>query len=356
MLEMRVACVLSPKTHYTFKRMNKRTNWRLIDEIEARDAAQNMARDEIALWQMRASDAPLLRFYRWNPACLSLGRFQKIGSIPPNDGEFGRDIVRRPTGGRAVWHQHEITYSVVLHEELLPANERSVTASYARISDGFLRGLQLLGIEAQIAPAAPNVVTPNIAAPFGATMNEPKSHTSSTRSLDAATADTVTVSTENSLQNAAAPKTAAFKTAAPKTEISPNCFESATRADFVVDGRKILGAAQCRHGGAILQHGSLLLDADLSSWRARAGGNLSRVVTLKTLGTEASRDEIIAALCAGIAASWNATLQKSDWSRAENAIATRLADEKYRRATWNRDAQEIPAASIQEICALSNSN
>jgi lipoyl(octanoyl) transferase len=91
-----------------------RPRWRLLDTPPA-PGAWNMAVDEALAESVRAGGAPVLRFYRWSPACLSLGRNQ------PADGydrdrirRRGVEVVRRPTGGRAVLHHRELTYSVAV--------------------------------------------------------------------------------------------------------------------------------------------------------------------------------------------------------------------------------------------------
>ena len=261
--------------------------WRLIQD-EARSGAQNMARDEAFLWNMKSGNAPILRFYGWNPACLSVGRFQKTETLPDANHTF----VRRPTGGRAVWHQHEITFAVIIHEELLAPNERSVAASYRRLSEGFLEGLKTLGVDARIGDAI-----------------------SSTRS-------------------------------------SPNCFASATRADFQIDGRKLLGAAQCHKNGAILQHGSLLLDADEELWKSRAGGEMNRVATFKSLGIESSREEIVAALVAGLAKAWRAEFKKSEATPHEARTSDLLLESKYLSLDWNERASETGASEWAQNAAF----
>ncbi|MEO6907921.1 MAG: hypothetical protein ABI210_08530, partial [Abditibacteriaceae bacterium] len=86
-----------------------RTNWRLIQHGAA-TGAWNMAVDEALLEGARDSGIPVLRFYSWDPACISLGRLQKVPEVVRRS-IF--DWVRRPTGGRAVLHQHEVTYCAV---------------------------------------------------------------------------------------------------------------------------------------------------------------------------------------------------------------------------------------------------
>jgi lipoate-protein ligase A len=91
---------------------------------------ENMARDEALL----AEGTPALRFYRWSPPCVSLGYFQNAAADIDLDylTREGIDLVRRPTGGRAVLHEHELTYAVVLPESLLPAG---VVPSYRKIAE-----------------------------------------------------------------------------------------------------------------------------------------------------------------------------------------------------------------------------
>lgn len=263
-----------------------------------------MATDEALLWNMQPGDAPVVRFYDWNPSCLSLGRFQKVEDVAAR-GIWGVDVVRRPTGGRAVWHQHEITYCLVMREEYLPPNERSVAASYRRLSEGFLQGLKTLGVGAEIAPGNERAASLN--------------PTSSTRT---------------------------------RRDLSPNCFETATRADFVVNGRKLLGAAQCRRGGAILQHGSLLIDVEENAWKSRVGGSLGGIVTLRSLGVAVSRDKVVRALCEGLQQAWNASLQPDVCNPSEVDVARLLLRNKYKAGAWNARGLDLGADEQARIAAL----
>ncbi len=288
---------------YSIKDNQTQTAWRLIND-EAASGERNMAVDEallrVAAENVPQEDAPpILRFYDWNPACLSIGRFQKADALHL---DASQTFVRRPTGGRAVWHQHEITYSVVMRESLLPRDARSVAASYRWMSEGFLRGLRDLGVNAQIGDEKTTRVSP---------INQ----TSSTRSAAQTSARDATT-----------------------RDATTNCFDAATRADFVVDGRKILGAAQCREGGVILQHGSLLLDIDHDLWCAKAGGSLCDVVTLRALGVVASRDEIIDALARGFGKMACARLEKSVLSPREKAMAKTLL-QKHQSARWKLEGK-----------------
>lgn len=162
-----------------------------------------MAVDEALMQGVRAGDEPTLRFYRWEPACLSLGRNQ------PAAGEYDQDeirargihVVRRLTGGRAVLHHRELTYSVVIRDGELG----SPRDAYAAINRGLVAGLRELGAEVGLSsgPGDP----------------------------------------------------------APAPSLAP-CFREAAAGEVVARGRKLVGSAQYREGGVTLQHGSLLLADD----------------------------------------------------------------------------------------------
>lgn len=248
-------------------------DWRLIRD-GAFSGAWNMARDEALLCKQEVNTAPVLRFYDWNPACISLGRLQKDISFISHPSPL--NWVRRPTGGRAVLHQHEITYCAVVHESHLPRASRSVIGAYNWLSTGFIAGLETLGVSAQLSTA---------------------------HGRSAVVAD--------------------------------NCFQAAAQCDFVVDGRKLIGAAQCRRHGVILQHGAILLEIDEQAWRVAVGGAMGDAVSLRDLGIRQSRETIVEALAEGLARSWNVSLQVSEMSDAEVELASRLHIQKYSCDAWN---------------------
>jgi lipoate-protein ligase A len=164
--------------------------------------AENMARDREMLDQLVADDRPAtLRFYAWRPACISLGLGQRPEIL---DLEAVRtaclDVVRRPTGGQALLHDDEITYSVVASQQD-PLVGGSLMQTYHAITEAFLSGLAALGIKGQGADCEPR----------------------------------------------------------PAAGLTPVCFASASAEEILVGGRKLLASAQWRSRGAFLQHGSLLL-------------------------------------------------------------------------------------------------
>ena len=243
----------------------------------AHPGAWNMAADETLLLQNAGTNPlPTLRFYSWEPCCLSLGRLQKI--LPPGaflcDSERDFDLVRRPTGGRAVWHDAEVTYSISAPLEFLPPDARSVQGAYEWLSRGFLLGLEALGVKSQLAPPD------------------------------------------------------------KRGEGGPNCFASSAACDFLSHGKKLIGAAQCRLDGAFLQHGSLLLSLDEQAWREKTGGPMGGATSLEELGVRASRATVVAALCQGFERASGATLREGGWSEGELREIERLRTEKYGIREW----------------------
>lgn len=182
--------------------------WRFIDSGNA-SPSFNMALDEALLdWHSEGKIPPTIRFYGWNPPTLSIGYFQQVHKEINLDEvkKQGLGFVRRPTGGRGVLHEHELTYSVIVSEEH-PNMPATVTEAYRVISEGILRGFQHLGLEAYFSI--------------------PKSEAE-----------------KNDLKN-------------PRSAV---CFDAPSWYELVVEGKKVAGSAQTRQKGVILQHGSILLD------------------------------------------------------------------------------------------------
>ncbi|RYX85877.1 lipoate--protein ligase family protein [bacterium] len=243
--------------------------------------AYNMAADETLLRRnATAQPLPTLRFYAWDPFCLSLGRLQKTlppgALLPENERDF--DVVRRPTGGRAVWHAQEITYSICAPLDFLPENARSVQGAYEWLSGGFLLGLQSLGVQSSLAPSQ------------------------------------------------------------KRGEGGTNCFASSAACDFLVNGKKLIGAAQCRLEGAFLQHGSLLLSMNPDDWQQKTGGPMSGATSLAELGVHAPRHQIIAALCDGFERACAVSLMEGNWSEEEREQTQQLAGTKYLSPEWTLEA------------------
>lgn len=185
--------------------------WNFIN-TGSHDPYYNMAMDEALLnFVSRGEIDPVVRFYTWNPATLSVGYFQRLKKEIDIDKvkEKGFGLVRRQTGGRGVLHDKELTYSVIVSEEH-PNMPSTVTEAYRVISEGLLEGFKLLGFEAYFAI--------------------PRS------------------------------KEEREKLKQPRSAV---CFDAPSWYELVVEGRKIAGSAQTRQKGVILQHGSLLQDVNV---------------------------------------------------------------------------------------------
>lgn len=185
--------------------------WNFINS-GSHDPFYNMAMDEALLnFVSRGEIDPVIRFYTWDPATLSIGYFQRLKKEIDIDKvkEKGYGLVRRQTGGRGVLHDKELTYSVIVPESH-PKMPKTVTEAYRVISQGLLEGFKLLGFDAYFAV--------------------PKS------------------------------KEEREKLKQPRSSV---CFDAPSWYELVVEGRKIAGSAQTRQKGVILQHGSILKDIDI---------------------------------------------------------------------------------------------
>jgi len=127
--------------------------WRLL-QTGAHTASQNMAIDQAILdAHSRGKVPPTVRFYAWNPPAISIGYFQSLAEEVDVDAcqHLGVDYVRRITGGGAVFHDAELTYSIVI-SEAHPAIPKNILQSYGRICNALIRGLAHLGIHSRYAP------------------------------------------------------------------------------------------------------------------------------------------------------------------------------------------------------------
>ncbi|PTE67307.1 octanoyltransferase [Staphylococcus epidermidis] len=185
--------------------------WNFIN-TGSKNPYYNMAMDEALLnFVSRGEIDPVIRFYTWNPATLSIGYFQRLQKEIDIDKvkEKGYGLVRRQTGGRGVLHDKELTYSVIVPESH-PNMPSTVTEAYKIISQGLLEGFKNLGFETYFAI--------------------PRS------------------------------KEERDKLKQPRSSV---CFDAPSWYELVVEGRKIAGSAQTRQKGVILQHGSILQDKDI---------------------------------------------------------------------------------------------
>jgi lipoate-protein ligase A len=260
--------------------------WRLLISPPA-DGATNMAIDEAILRAVSAGLIPAtLRLYAWEPPCLSLGRGQPGAEVDRVAcARDGAHIVRRPTGGRAILHTDELTYSVIapLDEPRLAGD---IVTSYRRLSRALLAALQHMNVNVESHRAAtgePGAEAPN-----------------------------------------------------------PVCFEVPSHYELTTaDGRKLVGSAQMRTSDVVLQHGTLPLEGDIARIcrylneapapeRVRA-----RAATLESaLGRRVERAEAAEALVVGFSTALNLTLNRGELTPEEQSWVAELRDGKYANEVW----------------------
>jgi lipoate-protein ligase A len=266
----------------------------------------NMGLDEALLEAVIAGAQPAIRFYTWLPATLSLGTNQPFGEMDPAEcARRGFSVVRRITGGRAVLHQHELTYSVIAPEND-PRVSGGVVESYRKISAVLVDALNALGAPVTMAPA--------------------------NRDLRA---------------DLIAERSAALASSEGVESAHAVCFDAASDYELLANGKKLVGSAQARRGGVILQHGSILLDIDWEAWayvfayrtpegRERALQKLpSRMTSLgEVMGKSVIAEQVEAALAEAFAAKFGLDLKPSEPLPSEWGEAERLAAEKYGNDAW----------------------
>jgi lipoate-protein ligase A len=258
--------------------------WRLLVDGASR-GSWNMAVDQ-ALAESVDSGAspPVLRLYRWDPACLSLGFAQPFAAAAA---EFcarkGVDVVRRPTGGRAVLHHLELTYAVLASLDGRPF-AADLQAAYRRICRALVAGLRLVGVPAGLAGTPQDgMIRPIEAIP---------------------------------------------------------CFVGPATGEVVAAGRKLVGSAMRRMGATILQHGSILesWDGPLQAGCLGLPDDSSlrpAVVTVhEIVGGSLPVGRLEQAMAAGFATEFGIEADPSFLTAAEVARADELVRERYAHPRW----------------------
>jgi lipoate-protein ligase A len=263
--------------------------WRLIQTPPA-PGAWNMAIDEAILEAAGVGTVlPTLRLYSWEPLCLSLGYAQTIADVDfTRLSERGWQVVRRPTGGRAILHADELTYSIC-GPTGDPRLAGSVLESYRSLSAGLIAALHQLNV-----PAETHATTAE------------QSH-------------------------------------------GPVCFEEPSNYEITVLGRKLIGSAQARRKEGVLQHGTLPIQGDLGrivqglvfpsdDERRTAAERLhSRAATLEeNLGRVIPWQRVAQAFVSGFQEALNLSLIPGSLSPAELGRAEELVESKYAHDDWNR--------------------
>ncbi len=233
------------------------------------DGPTNMARDEALLQRVGSGDSPpTLRFYRWDPPTISLGYFQDFAeyqALPPPAGQLA--VVRRQTGGGAILHDQELTYALVLPIE-----------------------------HPLVAGGRCNALYDHVHSAFTAVLARHK-----------------------------VPITRPAATAGGCAQRGPFfCFERHSCFDLLAQGRKLMGSAQRRTAGAVLQHGSLVLDSRFGQQACSTVHQFAPSLDVDTLLEQIAR-----------AISGDAMERAEHLDPAELALAAELRG-KYAGAEWNR--------------------
>jgi lipoyl(octanoyl) transferase len=254
------------------------------------DATMNMAIDEsILIHHLQGEVPPTLRVFRWSQPSISLGRFQSIEReiVSEHCLERGVALVRRPTGGRAVYHRDEFTYSIVISKRFgVPSG---IIAAYAYLAQGLLAALTCLGVQAELSD--------------GRVSKNP----------------------------------------------SAACFASSTQADLTSGGFKLIGSAQVWKGDTLLQQGSLPLEDRAAEFftmlrfpneaaRKEALALYSEKTTpLHTFAPDATWDAVADAFKSGFSAALQVDFVPGMLSHSEWELANQLVLDKYSKLEWRKE-------------------
>lgn len=262
--------------------------WRLIYDSPM-IGSHNMAIDEAIMQSVaRAESNPTLRLYAWNPLCLSLGYGQRMRDADlERINDNGWDIVRRPTGGKAILHGNELTYSVSLPKDHELA-QGDVVESYRRISEALMKALQFAGLS-------------------------PESE----------------------------------KQSKGNSGLGPVCFEVPSHYEITSGGKKLIGSAQVRRREGILQHGTLPLSGDITlicdalayeteHERQVAKDSIAeRATTLESvLEKKVSWDDTANWLAQGFAETFNIDFETEELSENEIEAVNHFLNERYHNEEW----------------------
>lgn len=269
------------------------TQYRFIN-TGTQNAALNMAIDEaVLIHHLRGEVPPTLRVFRWLQPSISLGRFQYVEReiLSGACEQQGVALVRRPTGGRAVYHRDEFTYSMVIGKSYdVPTG---VVAAYAYLARGIISALAKLGVQAELSEGRAS-------------------------------------------KNPAAA-----------------CFASSTQADLTSGGYKMVGSAQVWRDDALLQQGSLPLDDrsaefySLLSFPSDAQREEAlalyreHTTPLHTFVPDVSWDDVASAFRAGFSEALQANFVPGELGTSEWELAHQLVEEKYSKLAWRQERVKL---------------
>ena len=249
--------------------------WRLIIDEAPRTGSRNMALDHALADCLEAGEG-VVRLYAWDPPTISFGRNEPSRGLYDLEGAAREGIafVRRPTGGRAVFHDAEVTYAVVAPLRVLGG----LRDAYHTINRGLVDGLRSLGVDAHLEDAGA-VLAPD---------------------------------------------------AGP-------CFQVPATGEVTAIGRKLVGSAQVRLGGALLQHGSAILRGDQGAVVRLAGGegDPSPPATVEeALGQAVDDGAVTAAMAEGLRLALGGSWAEGDYRSWEIEVADRLEMDRYATEDW----------------------
>lgn len=258
--------------------------WRLIDS-GLLGASFNMALDEaIAVFVRKKTSLPTLRLYGWDRPSLSLGCFQKTTDINIAYCEAHNiPIVRRPTGGRAILHGNELTYSLSVRSDEGPFS-KGLLDSYRKISEALVLSLQKIGLNVEAEKKREQ----------GRVINK-----------------------------------------------SPLCFQSSSFGEILTDNRKIVGSAQKRWNDALLQQGSIPYSYSEKTLNHIFGNKRTAALRKITIGIkeilpEFEEDKFKKAISAAFEECFSIRFVLTHPSQEELALAQELEARKYLQQWWNQ--------------------
>ncbi|MGC8722372.1 MAG: lipoate--protein ligase family protein [Acidobacteriota bacterium] len=265
------------------------TTWRFMDEEEPREGAWNMAVDDLLFQEAEEGEeqAPTLRLYGWRPHCLSIGFHQEYREACDQlyCRTAGYDVVRRPTGGKAVLHAQEVTYAVVARQDRPPFAGLSLEGTYGLIAEALAASLEWLGLPVVLTRRT-LPITPRGGAP---------------------------------------------------------CFLVPSEKELLVRGRKVVGSAQRRGRRSFLQHGAVPLHVDYEGLRRATGRGEEEAERYKAafagvadLLPGISARDVKAALRIGFERSLRAEWEERPLTGAERAQAEVLKARRYGSALWTQ--------------------
>ncbi|MDG6224289.1 MAG: biotin/lipoate A/B protein ligase family protein [Candidatus Thermoplasmatota archaeon] len=250
-----------------------------------------MARDEAVFRSVIAGEDPCLRFYQWDPPGLSLGRFQRVEEVDMEAcSRWGVEAVRRLTGGEAVLHDDELTYSIAIRLDHPAFDGIGVVDTYKTISRALVKGLGSIGVKASIAID-------------GAMRADPAGQ--------------------------------------------GICFYTPTANEVVSGGRKIIGSAQTRERMVILQHGSIPLSLDVDRLLDVTGiasdkREVMRAMVMcratsvcEQLGTRVEARELVPHLMKGFEEVFGIASEISEYSMKEKKMSQLFVRDRYGNDAWN---------------------